>query len=56
MTFTRALVTGGVGQLASDLEEFLAERSEVVSLPVHPYLEVSDLDTIITTVREVLGA
>ena len=34
-----------------------AERaaSEVVSLPVHPYLDVSDLDTIITTVREVLG-
>ena len=35
-----------------------AERAatEVVSLPVHPYLEVSDLDTIVTTVREVLGA
>jgi dTDP-4-amino-4,6-dideoxygalactose transaminase len=35
-----------------------AERAaaEVVSLPVHPYLEVSDLDTIVTSVREVLGA
>lgn len=32
MTIARALVTGGGGQLASDLEEVLAARTEVVSL------------------------
>ena len=30
--------------------------AEVVSLPVHPYLDDSDLDQIVTTVRKVLGA
>ena len=30
--------------------------TEVVSLPVHPYLTASELDEIVATVREVLGA
>lgn len=30
--------------------------SQVVSLPVHPFLSAADLDSIVTAVREVLGA
>ena len=30
--------------------------AQALSLPVHPHLSESDLDTIIETVREVLGA
>ena len=42
-------------RVVTDGSRAVRAAAEVVSLPVHPYLEDSDLDTIVTTVREVLG-
>ena len=41
MTASRVLVTGGGGQLASDLEELLADRAEVRA-PSRSELDVTD--------------
>jgi perosamine synthetase len=44
------------GVVIDDVPTAFRVASEVASLPVHPYLSASDLDQIVTTVRQVLGA
>jgi dTDP-4-amino-4,6-dideoxygalactose transaminase len=42
--------------VVADVPNATRVASEVVSLPVHPHLSATDLELIVTTVREVLGA
>jgi len=42
--------------VVADVPSARRAASEVVSLPVHPHLSAADLELIVTTVREVLGA
>ncbi len=44
------------GVIASDVPVAARVARQALSLPVHPKLTEADLDTIVTTVREVLGA
>ncbi|WP_026425006.1 DegT/DnrJ/EryC1/StrS family aminotransferase [Actinokineospora inagensis] len=44
------------GVIASDAPVAASVAAQALSLPVHPKLTPAELDTIITTVREVLGA
>ncbi len=44
------------GVVAADVPNAFRAASEVISLPVHPYLTDADLDEIVRTVREVFSA
>ncbi|MET0134870.1 MAG: DegT/DnrJ/EryC1/StrS family aminotransferase [Kibdelosporangium sp.] len=47
---------GHPGVIASDVPVASKVASQVLSLPVHPKLSDADLDQVVTTIREVLGA
>ena len=44
------------GHLPGDFPEAMRAASEVISLPMHPFLEETEQDRVVAAVREVLGA
>jgi dTDP-4-dehydrorhamnose reductase len=54
VSLERVLITGGNGQLGSDLAEQLADRAEVHAL-AHAQLDITDADAVARAVSEIAG-